>query len=622
MIRFLSHRIGIVCVLLAGVLLGCHHREEDLQQLVSLDNLIYTAPSMVLTQLDSIDVAIPLSRRDRMHLELLRGVAMNKADSLFTTDSVMLMVVDYYDRHGSANERMQAHYTLGCAYRDMGNAPRAVACYQEAAHCADTLSQDCDYPTLMRVHSQMANIYKLQKLFEESIQEAQIAEKYCWQMGDTLSAIAIEGQICTALYNIGEFDKCVVRTTQLYDKCKNLGFADNAALQCLNLARCYMGKGEYGIAKNYLDKYETCSYFYTHPERIEGGLAPFYINKGNYYRHIEKLDSAEYCYRNAIPYINTLHNEVPVYWGLMHVFSTKNEVDSTLKYAVLYGELEQKSFNSSIAEATMHMKSLYDYTVEQEIAQRKTEEAARTRVYVLVLALCACGLLALVLYVLYRKTRNEKELNVVQLQLQRTMEQYRETEDRLQYYMDEKENLDSLLSQSSEEITQHQQEKERIAYQLEQTNQELERLAREVQSQQSLILHQKGEIMSLNSVLDANDPTKRHALLSLSAVVRRFRDSLYKRKMELGKDDWHELDVVISNQFPMFISKISTVGNLQPNEYRICLLVKAGFEPYEIDSLLGKQHSYASNLRKRLHTKVFGANGTAAEFDRKIRLMD
>ena len=213
MIRFLSHRIGIVCVLLAGVLLGCHHREEDLQQLVSLDNLIYTAPSMVLTQLDSIDVAIPLSRRDRMHLELLRGVAMNKADSLFTTDSVMLKVVDYYDRHGSANERMQAHYTLGCAYRDMGNAPRAVACYQEAAHCADTLSQDCDYPTLMRVHSQMANLYKLQKLFEESIQEAQIAEKYCWQMGDTLSAIAIEGQICTALYNIGEFDKCVVRTT-------------------------------------------------------------------------------------------------------------------------------------------------------------------------------------------------------------------------------------------------------------------------------------------------------------------------------------------------------------------------------------------------------------------------
>ena len=622
MIKFLSHRIGIVCVLLAGVLLGCHHREEDLQQLVSLDNLIYTAPSMVLTQLDSIDVAIPLSRRDRMHLELLRGVAMNKADSLFTTDSVMLKVVDYYDRHGSANERMQAHYTLGCAYRDMGNAPRAVACYQEAAHCADTLSLDCDYPTLMRVHSQMANIYKLQSLYDEAMQEMAIAEKYCWQMGDTLSAIAIEGNICTTLYNIGDFDKCIVRTTQLYDKCKSLGFADKAALKCLNLARCYIEKGEYDIGKAYLDKYETCSYFYTHPERIEGGLTPFYINKGNYYRYIGKLDSAEYCYRKAIPNMDLANNDVSVFRGLQEIYTIKNQPDSIRKYTALFSDAKERQFNVAISEATKRMKSLFDYTVEQDIAQRKTEEAARTWVYVLVLALCACGLLALVLYVLYRKTRKEKELNVVQFQLQRTMEQYRETEDRLQYYMDEKENLDSLLSQSSEEITQHQQEKERIAYQLEQTNQELERLAREVQTQQSLILHQKGEIMSLNSVLDANDPTKRHALLSLSAVVRRFRDSLYKRKMELGKDDWHELDVVISNQFPMFISKISTVGNLQPNEYRICLLVKAGFEPYEIDSLLGKQHSYASNLRKRLHTKVFGANGTAAEFDRKIRLMD
>ena len=31
----------------------------------------------------------------------------------------MKEVVDYYDRHGSANERMLANYVLGCVYRDM-----------------------------------------------------------------------------------------------------------------------------------------------------------------------------------------------------------------------------------------------------------------------------------------------------------------------------------------------------------------------------------------------------------------------------------------------------------------------------------------------------------------------
>ena len=54
---------------------------------------------------------------------------MAEADSLnrhyisFTTDSVMKDAVSFYDRHGSANERMRAHYLLGCVYRDLGEAP-------------------------------------------------------------------------------------------------------------------------------------------------------------------------------------------------------------------------------------------------------------------------------------------------------------------------------------------------------------------------------------------------------------------------------------------------------------------------------------------------------------------
>lgn len=40
-----------------------------------------------------------------MRYELLYHKAMNKADIAFTSDSVMLEVVDYYEHHGSANDR-------------------------------------------------------------------------------------------------------------------------------------------------------------------------------------------------------------------------------------------------------------------------------------------------------------------------------------------------------------------------------------------------------------------------------------------------------------------------------------------------------------------------------------
>ena len=58
----------------------------------------------------------------------------------------------YFDRHGTANERLKAHYLLGCVYRDQNEAPHALQCYQDAIEVADTLSPDCDYQTLLAVY--------------------------------------------------------------------------------------------------------------------------------------------------------------------------------------------------------------------------------------------------------------------------------------------------------------------------------------------------------------------------------------------------------------------------------------------------------------------------------------
>ena len=50
----------------------------------------------------------------------------NRADSVMTNDSLAEHLVKYFDRHGTPNERMRAHYILGRTYADMGEAPRAV----------------------------------------------------------------------------------------------------------------------------------------------------------------------------------------------------------------------------------------------------------------------------------------------------------------------------------------------------------------------------------------------------------------------------------------------------------------------------------------------------------------
>ena len=39
---------------------------------------------------------------------------------------------------------MLAHYVLGFAYRDMGDSPSALRCFNEAAAVADTSDANCD----------------------------------------------------------------------------------------------------------------------------------------------------------------------------------------------------------------------------------------------------------------------------------------------------------------------------------------------------------------------------------------------------------------------------------------------------------------------------------------------
>ena len=74
-----------------------------------------------------------------MRYELVYAQAMNKAYVNFTTDSVMLEVVDWYERHGNANQKMLAYYILGCAYRDLEDALSALKYLNQAVDSHLTL---------------------------------------------------------------------------------------------------------------------------------------------------------------------------------------------------------------------------------------------------------------------------------------------------------------------------------------------------------------------------------------------------------------------------------------------------------------------------------------------------
>ena len=123
----------------------------------------------------------------RQQLEELEQ--QNRAGEQLLNDSLAEDLVEYFDRHGNANERMRAKYMLGRTYYHLGELPRALETYLEAADCADTTSKDCNYHVLCRIHSQSAEIFHKQVQPRSELKELRIAEYYAKKANDTLTAI-------------------------------------------------------------------------------------------------------------------------------------------------------------------------------------------------------------------------------------------------------------------------------------------------------------------------------------------------------------------------------------------------------------------------------------------------
>ena len=327
---------------------------------------------------------------------------MNRTDVPLCVDSVQPLVRHYDHWWHSRNHRMRAYYMLGCAYRDQGSAPRALENYQRAVSIADTTDARCDLNVLMRIHSQMSQIFLLQRLPELEEQELRIAEHLAWQIGDTLSALIFEECLCNSYFNKGDYNKCIKLSISLQKEYKSSGYYNDSFIPLIYCVKSYMMMKEYANAKQFLDTYEKCPYLYSDPEKINGGIGALYIHKGQYFIAVQESDSAEYYFRKALPFQAIWENRLLITEGLYQVYQQKHNADSVLKYTRLYSDVKEKSFNKAQSEALTQAKAMYDYSTERNLAEKKAREVSW-----LVQALITFLLIA-ILIAIYARYRNEK----------------------------------------------------------------------------------------------------------------------------------------------------------------------------------------------------------------------
>ena len=579
----------IYLLLIIMILTSCagNRKYDDLMQRAdSIMNVNDDSAKVAIRMLDGVKSQLPeFTQAQKMRYELLRHKAMNKAYISFTSDSKMKEVVDYYDRHGSANDRMLANYVLGCVYRDMHEVPLALEYYNKAAEQADTTAADCDYGTLYRVYSQMGFLFSKQYLPYQLLDAFGKAEKYAYLAKDTLNAIINYQNKGDAYDYLGKKDSVVAINLRSANMFKRIGDNYNAAIALGCNYSYYIEKQDSVNAKKAFEAYFSTGY---EGNSNYGDAKAFLLcEKGRYYMFVSRLDSAFSCLNQSLKLSKSYSNKAAATKVLAQYYARVNKPVLAMKYALKSSEYNDSDLLAVRESQLQQIQAMYNYGRNQEIARKAELKAERITMLVYVLIAGGVVIFLLLTYLYLKQLKKKKEKILVTKHLY---------DDSLLKLRQKQQELELLRTVNDRKIADVIKEKE-------QTINKLKEDLKDIRDKYS------------NSSLSDVD-----ILLKESSIYKRIKYLELHPKETMRENDWIELEETIEQLIPSFIPLLK--NRLNVIAYRICLLVKLEISTSSIAILLGLSSSAISKYRKVMLEKLCGRSGKPKDFDEYIRQIE
>ena len=575
----------IYFLLILLILTSCagNRKYDDLMQRAdSIMNVNDDSAKVAIRMLDGVkSQLLEFSLSQKMRYELLRHKAMNKACITFTSDSVMKEVVDYYDHHSSANERMLANYVLGCVYRDMHEAPMALEYYNKATEQADTTAADCDYGTLYRVYSQMGFLFSKQYLLYQELNAFDKAEKYAYLAKDTFNAI-VNYQNQGEVYDfLGKKDSVIAINLQAAKLFKKHGNDYAAAIAFGCNYNYYIEKKDSINAKKAFEAFNSTGY--EGNSNYEDAKAYVLCLKGTYYMFTGQLDSACYILQQSLKFCKSFSNKAATTKALAHYYAKVNQPSLAMKYALQSSEYNDSDLIEARKTQLQQVQAMYDYGRNQEIA-RMAEQKAKRSTQMNYMIVFACAILFLFLSYIYRKQLALKKKRIAASKLV-----YEDCLLKLKRLQEEKAQL---VAEKDKKLAQIITEKENA----------ISKLVSEI--------HDIQNRYSLSSMSDA------YLVLKNSSIYKKIQCIEAHPLEEMNEEDWTELADTVEELIPNFIPMLK--NRVSDRDYRICLLIRLGIPASLMARLLNLSDAAISKSRKTMLKKLCGKVGKPKEFDEYV----
>ena len=556
-------------------------------------SLLLAADSLASVQPDSACALLASYAADtadeplyvRMYYRLLCIKAKDKAYIVHTSDSAILPVVTYYEHHKRLPHLPEAYYYAGRVYRDLGDAPQALAYFQRALDAMREDKDRVDMTVKKLVLSQMGTLFKGQDLDLEALDAYRQSLQCSELMGDSLSMIYTNRDIGQIFMFLEQRDSALYYYQRAYQLSLLLGKKQlGNGIQAL-MTRLYMQEENYEAAHRSLQ--------IALQDVSKNSRSGTYCIAARYYHFTNNIDSAEWYYHKSLLYGSLDVKEI-VNRGLASIALSQGKTVPAAQYlyqALLLGDSIRKlTKTDEVRSAHSH----YNYQLRELENQRLKLQNLRQRqmnvAILVVFVLFACGG---TLYYLHRRKVMRLRLQVaeqLQAEAYRNSVQYQEdTRRRISQLEEQLQSASHQLTDSESRCRQLTDEKQLLAHTLR---------CLEEEEQRRRLMKQR---------------------FSASDVCLLFRKK-ETTAAPVTEDDWQQLETEADQLLDGFLRKLTTGPvRVSRQELRVSLLIRADFSIKSIAAFLHLTPTAVTSIRRRLSVKFSLPESSPQAWDEFVR---
>ena len=561
-------------------------------------------PDSALMLLEQIENKENLSRKDKAHYYLLLTEAEDKTYVTHTTDSLISIAADYYEKTDDLGRKAKAWYYKGRINQDLGHPLKAQEYYLKALRDEEKIE---DHALLGRIHNHIGMLYAYQKVYEKALPFQKKAVENFHLLSDSTGQVFALRDLGRTFLMLGHQDSAII--------CNQKAIA---LMMKRIIPSVYTELAGFYIDRQRLE--EAHGLLRTSLQNVAKPQAkyPVYLVLGELYKKSGQIDSA--CF-----YLQACINSAPLpetrAGGLFHLKEISLEKGQWEQAALLskqYELLKDSIEQGKNAESIRNVQAFYSYNeIEQDLWEARLYASKQKSFYSLLITTCLFLLtVALLRFIHYRRERK----SLLQ-RLKANEEQIQRNEQTLKNISDVKDSLQNEIQIYKTKERQLSKEKDE---QLKRTNEEIRQKIMQLEK----LSHTKDELeknlltlRSENSNLKKREQAREEERKKIEESERLQNERLYDKfrspaGWEPTDTDWHKLFISVDKLYPKMVTTLQKSTSLNESERKICYLSKIGVKPGAIEILLSKGN--VSVYGKRLYEKLTKKEGTAKDFDKYI----